>query len=344
MADYYQTLGVTKSATADEIKSAYRKLARKYHPDVNKEPSAQKKFTEVQQAYDVLSDDQKRKLYDQFGSAAFESGGPGTAAGQQRPSGAGAGAGPHYSWSNVGGPGGGPGFGADFDVDDTSSIFEAIFGNRSGMGGGARPGGRSRARTRAGSADDFGGPAEPSEVRQEITIDFMTAAKGGSQKLRVTDDGKPRTIEVTIPAGTEENSQLRVRNAVGGRDLILRLHVAPHELFRRGEGETAGKGLDLSLDLPLTIAEATLGASVAVPTLTSPIEISVPPGTPSGRKIRLRGKGIHDPQGRQGDLYAVIKIVPPKGDGLMEPQKDELRRIAANTPPVRTGPYWPTSA
>ena len=335
--DYYDTLGVSRTATPDEIKAAYRKLARKYHPDVNKEAGAQKQFTEVQQAYDVLSDEQKRKLYDQFGTAAFESGGPaagGRAGGPQR--------GPHYSWTNVGGPGGGPGFGVDMDEEDMSSVFDAIFGNRGspfggggGGGGGSARSGRARAKPRQ----------EPSEVRQDITVDFMTAAKGGVQKLRNSEEGgKSRSIEVTIPAGTEEGSQLRVRAGAGpGRDLILRVHVAGHELFRRGEGETAGKGLDLTLELPLTIAEATLGATVLVPTLDRPLELQVPPGTASGKKLRLRARGIHDAEGRQGDLYAVIKIVPPRGDGLTADQQRVLREIASESPGVRSGPGWPAS-
>lgn len=332
--DYYDTLGVSKAATPDEIKAAYRKLARKYHPDVNKEAGAQAKFTEVQQAYDVLSDEQKRKLYDQFGSAAFESGGPG--AGGPHPGAAQRG--PHYSWSNVGGPGGGPGFGVSMDEEDMSSVFDAIFGGRGGSpfggGGAARPG-RTRAKARQ----------EPAEVRQDVTIDFMTAAKGGVQKLRISEEGgKQRTIEVSIPAGSEEGSQLRVRAGAGqGRDLILRLHIAGHELFRRGEGESAGKGLDLTLDLPLTISEATLGATVLVPTLDRPLELQVPPGTASGKKLRLKGRGINDAEGRQGDLYAVIRIVPPRGDSLTGDQQRVLREIGSETPGVRAGPGWPGS-
>jgi DnaJ-class molecular chaperone len=179
-------------------------------------------------------------------------------------------------------------------------------------------------------------------VRQDVTIDFMTAAKGGTQKLRITEDGKSRTIEVTIPSGAEEGSQMRVRGGAGGRDVILRIHIAPHELFRRGEGENAGKGLDLLLELPLTIAEATLGAVVPVPTLTGPVELQIPPGTASGRKLRLKARGIHDPQGRHGDLYAVIKIVPPNGAELTQDQRDLLKEIAVSAHNVREGGGWPT--
>jgi curved DNA-binding protein len=330
--DYYEILGVSRTATPEQIKAAYRKLARKYHPDVNKEPGAQQKFTEVQQAYDVLSDEQKRKLYDQFGTAAFEGGGPGPGhPGHARTA--------HYSWSNVGGPGGGPGFGINLDDDDMSSVFEAIFGGRGSPFTGGGPGRAGRQRTRARTP-------EAVEVRQDITVDFMTAALGGTQRLRVTDEGgRARSIEVRIPRAAEEGSQLRIRDGAGnGRDLILRVHIAPHEIFRRGEGETAGKGLDLTLDLPLTIAEATLGATVLVPTLDRPVELQVPPGTASGKKLRLRARGIHDAEGRQGDLYAVVRIIPPKGDALTPEQQRILREIGANMTGVRSGPGWPSGS
>jgi DnaJ-class molecular chaperone len=327
--DYYQILGTSKTASADEIRSAYRKLARKLHPDVNKAPDAAAKFNEVQQAYDVLSDDHKRKLYDQFGSAAFEAGGPGTSAGR-----AGAGrASPHYSWSNVGGrTQGGPDLGGmDFDAEDIGSVFEAIFGQQQQAGGSPfTRTGRPRAK-----------PKAPDESRHEVRISFMTAARGGVERLRVSDNGSQRTVEVTIPPGIEEGSQLRVRGGAGtGRDLILLIHIDPHPLIRRGEGADVGKGLDLYLDLPLTIAEATLGEVISVPTLGGPVDLQVPAGTASGRKLRLRGKGIHDPQGRQGDLYAVIRIVPPAGKELTEAEGAELRRISAKGPAPRAGSSW----
>jgi curved DNA-binding protein len=337
--DYYEVLGVSKTASADEIRAAYRKLARKYHPDVNKAPEAQQKFTEVQHAYDVLSDEQKRKLYDQFGSAAFEAGGAASAAGRQ---GAGGRGGPHYSWSNVGGPGGGPSFnfeGVDFDTEDVGSVFEAIFGGRGETPFSGRAGRAGRTRARAPGQDREG--AQPEEVRADITVSFMTAAKGGKESVRIGDSGKTRTIEVTIPAGTEEGTQMRVRGGAGGqRDIILRVHVGSHPLLRRGEFVDAGKGLDLYLDLPLNISEATLGGVVQVPTLSGPVELQVPPGTPSGKRLRLRARGIHDMQGRQGDLYAVVKVVPPVATDLSEQEREELRTIATKTSGLREGPGW----
>src|SRR5215831_4746112 len=277
--DYYEVLGVAKTASADEIRAAYRKLARKYHPDVNKAPEAQKKFTEMQHAYDVLSDEQKRKTYDQFGPAAFETGGAASAAGRAA---GGAGRGPHYTWTNVGGAGGqGYGFeGMDIDADDVGSVFEAIFGGRGGETAfGGRGGKAGRGRAKAADED-----SEPEAVRADISVAFLTAARGGVEKVRIGDGGKTRTVEVTIPAGTEEGTQMRVRGVgAGQRDVILRVHVGSHPLLRRGEFTEVGKGLDLYLDLPLNVAEATVGATVPVPTLTGPVELQVPPGTPSGK-------------------------------------------------------------
>jgi curved DNA-binding protein len=178
-------------------------------------------------------------------------------------------------------------------------------------------------------------------VRHDIQIPFMTAAKGGVERVRLSDGAKTRTIEVTIKAGTEEGTQLRVRGEGGGqRDLILRVHVLPHPLLRRGEHAETGKGLDLYLDLPLTMTEAALGAVVPVPTLSGPVELQVPPGTQSGKRLRLRSQGIHDPQGRQGDLYAVIKIVPLPPNDLTDEDRVALQRMGERQVSPRSGPGW----
>lgn len=332
--DYYEVLGVSKSATQDEIRKAYRKLARQYHPDVNKSADAQAKFTEVQTAYDVLSDEAKRRQYDQFGHAA-EGGGPaGGRAGARQG---------HYTWTNVGGAGG-PG--PDIDFEDIGSMFEAFFGARSqGFGGSGGPGPRAAGRrARAARAT----PA-PEEVHSELRIGFMTAARGGEERVRINRDGQSRTIEVRIPKGIEEGAKLRIRNAGAGAgeaapDLILTVRIEPHPLFRRGEGTEAGKGLDLYLDLPLTIAEATLGASVEVPTLTGSVELTIPPGTASGSRLRMRGRGIEDARGRKGDLYAVVKIVPPDGRRLTDTERAALGKMVAASPNPRSGPWWPSGA
>ncbi|CAG0967564.1 Curved DNA-binding protein [Phycisphaerales bacterium] len=318
--DYYDVLGVSKSATADDIRKAYRKLARQLHPDVNKASDAQKKFTEVQHAYDVLSDDQKRKIYDQYGPGAVEGG-------AAPPPGAGRGG--RSAWPHAG-PGvrGAP----DFDSEELSEMFESIFGRSSPFS----------AKTARGRGSRQRGHAPEEETHHEVTVGFETAARGGTETLRIEHDGRARTLEVKIPAGIDDGAQLRVRG--GGAkshapDMILTIRTGAHPLWRRGEFSETGKGLDLYLDLPLTVAEATLGAAVTIPTLAGPVELSVPQGSASGRKLRLRGRGIRDEQGRQGDLYAVVRIVPPPGP-FSEPERDALRAMDARTPPPRDTREW----
>lgn len=321
--DFYEVLGVAKGADDEAIKSAYRKLARKLHPDVNKDPDATKKFGEVQHAYDILSDPKKRTAYDQFGHAGVESG----ASASSDPSGA------RARWSAAPGNAGGA---ADFDMDseDLGSMFEAFFGGRGpGRAGPAGSAGRPRPRR-----------AEAQEVRHQISVSFMTAAKGGVENLRITIGGKTRSIEVKIPPGTSDNGSLRVRGGAStdeaDADLILTIRVGGHPLFRRGEGRELGVSLDLYLDLPLTIAEAALGTTVSVPTLDGKVELSVPAATPTGKKLRLKGRGIQDPAGRQGDLYAVVQVLFPAESALTPEERDTLRQIAAKTPSPRMGPGW----
>lgn len=314
--DYYEVLGLSRNASAEEIKRAYRKLAREHHPDVNKASDAAKKFAEIQQAYDVLSDESKKKEFDQFGFSPRGSGGAG---GQTQ-----------YSWADAGGH--------DINGEDMESVFDAIFGGRSGFGNAPR--GRARGpRARTHRAED----AEP--LRHEIRIPFMTMAKGGTESLRVREDGAARSIEVTIPAGIPDGGQLRVRGAGSKNDaspdLILTVRVDPHPYFRRGEFEETGKGLDLYLDLPVTIAEATLGTTLSVPTLSETVEVGLPAGTASGKKLRLRGRGLTDPKGSKGDFYAVIRIVPPDAKQLSAEEKKSLEEMARKGAPLRSGAPWP---
>lgn len=319
--DYYEVLGVAKGASADDIRKAYRALARKLHPDVNKAPDAAAKFNEVQQAYDVLSDESKRKLYDQFGTAAFETGGP------PPPRGGGRGR-AHYSSSGVGNPGGGFRVEGPFG-DDLEDVFESIFGGsfERGARGGRRPGpGR--------------GAEEAQPSRSELSVTFETAVRGGKENLRVEAGGKTRTIEVTIPAGVEDGQQLRVRGAGETGDLLLTIRVGGHPLWRRGEGAQTGKGLDLYLDLPLTVAEALLGATVPVPTLEGEVDLTVPPGTGSGKLLRLRGRGIKDAGGRVGDLYARVQIVAPPGP-LSDAEAAAIQSLGARTAVRRDGGWRP---
>lgn len=304
--DYYEILGVSRSASADEIKSAYRKKAQTYHPDRNKGQDAADKFAEVQQAYKVLSDPEARSSYDRFGHA-----GVGTASGAsgRNPEGG------TYTWTNVGGtPGNGYGDG------NVGSIFEDILGGR------ANPFSRSargRARTQ-----------RHRDVTAELEVDFATAALGGTQRFTLSGPGRSETIDVAIPKATTDGMKLRVRGKGegGAGDLLLTVRVRPHELFRREK-------LDVFLDLPLTIVEATLGAAVDVPTLRGGrVELTVPAGTSSGQRLRIRGLGIESTSGQRGDLFAVAKIVAPKS--LSDHDAALLREIADHLPNPRSGKVW----
>lgn len=349
--DFYQLLGISKSATAEEIKAAYRKLARQYHPDVNKAPDAQRKFTEVQKAYDVLSDTKQRGVYDQFGPAAFETGSAQDAAARAA---SGQGRGPHYNWSNVAGRrtgsgvGGGSGGASQFDPDDLNSIFESMFGgagfgSRGGGGGGGGGGvgkeaGRKTTKRKATKKSPaWDGTVESQEEdlpKQELFIDFLTAARGGNKSVRIDSSGA--TIEVKIPPGIEQDAQLRAKNVGNsGSDVTFIIRIQAHKYFKRGEPADTGKGLDLYVEVPISISEATLGGPVSVPTLTQQVDLTIPPGTPSGSNFRLRGLGIVDSVGRKGDLYAKIKIVPPPGAMLSPIEATALREMASRGGPCR---------
>jgi len=294
--DYYDILGVPRNADEEQIKRAYRRLARKYHPDVNKQPGAVERFKEVQEAYQVLSDKNKRAAYDQFGHV-----------------GVGMGAGPGGQWSR--GPGGsrvyystsGSGGGFDFDLGDIGfggsmqDILDQIFGRRTG--------GR-RARTGAP-------PSKGQDIEQPVTLTFEQAVWGTTLRLQVgRPDGRGQivqeTLDVKIPPGVHEGSRIRLRGkgqaGTGGPagDLYIVVHVKDHPYFRR-------KGNDIYLDVPITVSEAILGAKVKMPTIDGPTTVTIPPGTSSGQKLRLRGKGAPDPKTHvRGDQYAVIKVVVPK--------------------------------
>ncbi|MGH7244366.1 MAG: DnaJ C-terminal domain-containing protein [Phycisphaerales bacterium] len=319
--DLYSVLGVAKTASDDEIKKAYRKLARQYHPDVNKAPDAGAKFTEAQEAYDILSDEKKRRYYDQFGvvpgSAAADAGTPGH--------------GPRTPWE------GGQRVRADqmdMDPEELGSMFETFFGGGrardpfggspfgGGGGGGNAAGGRG-ARGRAQRT------VEPEPLEHDLFLTFLGAAKGGAEELKLNFDGKARTIEVNIPAGVRDKQQLRMRKGAGDRDLVLNIRVGGHPTFRREDGN------DISLELNLSVSDAILGATVSVPTLDSAVELRVPPGTSSGAKLRLRGKGIQPAKGDAGDLYAIVRVLVPKPDLLSDAEKQAIREIGAKQGNVR---------
>ncbi|MCB9845572.1 MAG: DnaJ domain-containing protein [Phycisphaeraceae bacterium] len=302
--DYYEVLGVARDATDDQIRRAYRDLARRLHPDVNKAPDAQAKFTEIQEAYDVLSDEKKRRLYDQTGRVGAQ---------------------PHVSWSNVAGEHGD----ADFDLEDLGSVFDAFFAGRSG-----RPGPRS--------ASPFGHRASakrrPARVLEhEVLVPFIRAAMGGTHRVSLDVGGKKKSIEVTVPSATRDGARLRVRGVgPSGEDLILTVRVGEHPVFRR----CASGDLDVELDLPVTIAEATVGASIRIPTLEGLVDVRLPPGTASGKRLRLRGRGLTDAKGREGDLYAVVRIVPPAVDRLSDAERSMLEQVSHNQDPPREGEMW----
>ena len=291
--DPYDILGVPRSATPEQIREAHRKLAKKFHPDLNKTAEAGAKFKEIQEAYDLLSDAQKRKQFDQFGHAGPSMGGA--------PGGAQAG------WGNV-----------------DASTFEEIFGDF--MGGGARRAGGRRGGARAGE-----------DLESRITVDFMTAALGGVRHVSLESGGQPISLDVRIPPGIESGGDLRLRGkggeGMGGGpagDLVLHISVAPHPWFRR-------EGLDVIVEVPISIAECALGTSVEVPLLEGTATLRVPAGTASGKRLRLKGKGVAA-KGDTGDLYAVIRVEAPKA--LNDEDRAALERMKATEPDPRADAPW----
>jgi DnaJ-class molecular chaperone len=318
--DYYEVLGVPRNAAADQIRSAYRKLARKFHPDVNKAKDAPEKFKEATAAYEVLSDPQKRQTYDQFGHA-----GPGAGAGPfgGRP-GAGGRGGPRvYTWSGRGGQQVPP----DFEDVFASSPFagmslEELLGS---LGGGRRPWGRRRGQPAPEESQGVGPDQE-----YPLTLDFLQAVNGSVLPLELRQpDGSTERINVKIPPGVHEGSRIRVRGKGAGGpgapgDLYILVHVRDHPYFRRQND-------DIYLDLPVSLYEAALGAQVAVPTLDGQARLKVPPGSSSGVRLRLKGRGVANARGGgRGDQYVVIKIVLPPG--FSDQGKKLLGELAGGDP------------
>lgn len=287
--DLYSTLGVSRSATKDEIKKAHRKLALKFHPDKNPDDkAAQDKFKRIQEAYDVLSDDEKRAAYDRYGADFEKIRGTG-----YQPGSGGAGFEGLDLEQIFGGRGRGGGGGAQFD--GFGDFFEQM------MGGGARGGPRRSA------------PQPGANARHELNIPLETAVRGGKTEFYLqSPDGSSEKIAVTIPPGVETGSKIRLRDRGGqspnggpNGDLILIIDVSQHPHFRR-----IGKNLELTL--PISVGEAVLGAKVDVPTPTGTVAMSIPPGTSSGSKLRLKGQGVKQRDGSAGDLIVVMQILTPK--------------------------------
>ena len=310
MRDPYEVLGVDRKASAGDIKGAYRKLAKKLHPDANKnDPKAATRFAELNAAHELLADADKRKAFDRGeidaeGKPRFQGFGGGFGGGGPRPGGgAGAGFGPDANFEsfNFGpegftrstrrGRGGGGGFGGFED------ILKEAFGRGNRAGANFEP-------------EDFGVGAD---VQAEMSVSLPDAANGSTQRLHLPNG---KDVDVKIPAGILNGQHIRLKGQGmpgqhGAGDLLITVSIAPHPVL-------ALEGLDVRLDLPITLYEAALGAKVRVPTLDKPVEIAIPPWTSSGRTFRLKGKGFPAKAGR-GDLLATVRIVlPERGDAEFE--------------------------
>lgn len=295
--DYYRILGVRRDASQAEIQKAYRELARKYHPDLNPDDKdATKKFQQIQAAFDVLGNPEKRELYDRYGSS-FETGGTGPRT---------------YTWTYSPGEGGT----GDFDFSqffgerfgeggETGSIFEELFRTATNRAG------RTTARGRRGA-----------DITSEIEIPFQTAVAGGEVQINVhRSSGQTETISVKIPPGIEDGQKIRLRGqgepgSRGGPagDLILEARVGTHPWFAR-------QGNNLIVRVPVTLGEAAGGAKIDVPTPHGTVAVTVPPGTSSGQKLRVKGMGIVPRNGPPGDLLVEILIALPKNLSLEDRER-----------------------
>lgn len=322
--DYYNILGVNRTSSADEIKRAYRKLAKQHHPDRNPDdPSSEAKFKEVQQAYDVLKDDKKREQYDHYGEAgvgqwATESGGQKV-----------------YQW----------GGGSSINMDDLQDLFSA-FG---GSGGRRNPsqasifdqffggGGRGSPQPSATSPRP---PRQGNHEERRINLSLEQAFHGAvvSVKLKTSSQSIPEELEVKIPPGITEGQRIRLPGKghpgqYGGPpgDFHLVCAISPHEYFKRD-------GSDVQLELPVSVSEAALGAKIDVPTLEGTVMITVPPGTSGGSTLRLKGRGFPSGNGQRGDQYVMIKITPPTD--LTDKQQaafEKLRELERENPRATCG-------
>lgn len=353
--DYYETLGIDKNASANDIKSAFRKLAKKYHPD-NKETGDEAKFKEINEAYGILGDEQKRKTYDQFGSAAFEQGGAG-----------------------AGGFGGFNGFSGGFGGFDTEDIFKDLFGGAFGFGNssknrGPRPTKGEDSLVRINLTFDeavFGckktinielnekcdschgeggfdskkcskcnGRGRVVEARQTMFGMFQTettcpdCSGTGKTYSKICDKChgkgayvKNKDIEIEVPAGVDNGTQLRISgkgsagyNGGANGDIYIEFKVKEHPIFKREDS-------DIYLDYPITITDAILGAKKEVPTIDGSVVLQIDAGTQNGTKLRIRGKGVEDPNNRRkGDMYIVINVITPTK--LDKKQKDLIKDLS----------------
>ncbi|KAB2976823.1 J domain-containing protein [Streptomyces sp. SS1-1] len=307
--DFYQVLGVPRTASQDEIQQAYRKLARKYHPDVNKDPGAEERFKDLNEAYSVLSDPKTRARYDRFGEDFRK-----VPEDWEERVGAGAGAGGGFRTRRTAG-GGGPrvrytGFGDDFATEgvDIEDLLGSLFGAGTARGG--VPG---------------------ADQEAELPLTLEEAYRGGRRTVTLAGpSGQPRRYEVDVPPGVVDGQRIRLAGE-GGRgtgdaapgDLYLRVRIQPHPRFRLD-------GRDVYTQLPVTPWEAALGATVPVPTPSGgTAKVTVPAGSSSGRRLRLRGEGMPNPRGADGNLYAELRVmVPPK---LSDRERELFEELAATS-------------
>ncbi|HEX9461219.1 MAG TPA: J domain-containing protein [Alphaproteobacteria bacterium] len=286
MRDPYEVLGVRRDASAEDIKKAYRQLAKKLHPDLNPgNAKAAAQFKDVSAAYDLLSDAEKR--------ARFDRGEIDASGAEQRP---------RSSYRAYAESPGGAKYSGGFDPGD---IFEDLFGRSRGGGWSSRGGGF---KTRG------------ADVAYEITVDFLEAVNGTKKRLTLPDG---RTLDVTIPPGSEDGQQLRLKGqgtaGLGGGpagDAYIEIHVKPHPFFRR-------EGIDIHVDLPVTVAEAVLGAKISVPTIDGTVTMTVPKGSNTGTTLRLKGKGVPKRGGARGDEYVRLVVYLP------DPPDPDLERFVA---------------
>jgi curved DNA-binding protein len=288
--DYYEVLGVPRTASAEELQQAYRRLARQYHPDVNKDPGAEERFKDISEAYQVLSDPGTRARYDRFGPAFRQ-----VPEGAEREA-AGAGAGFRARGARSGGRGG------RVYVDDGG---EEIYVDEGGFGG-------IDLDDLLGGLFGRGGPVLGADQEAELALTVEEAFSGGRRWVSLAGPEGQRSYEVTIPPGVADGQRIRLagqggRGGGGGRtgDLYLVVRILPHPRYRL-------EGRDLHVDLRVSPWEAALGATVPVDTPGGEVKVTVPPGSSSGRRLRLRGQGMPNPKGQPGNLYAEVRIMVPK--------------------------------
>ncbi|MDZ7620062.1 MAG: J domain-containing protein [Patescibacteria group bacterium] len=330
--DHYNTLGLRRDASQADIEKAYRDLARKFHPDLNPDDKkAKEKFQKVQAAFDVLSNAEKREMYDRYGSS-FESmgaGGPYSGARRGRP-----------GFGEAAGFGGGAGGGFRFDDVDLGDLFGQGFAQGQqqapgGFGDFFRQFRRESQRTGKGTA-----PRRGTDIQHEVQIPFGTAVVGGQVEITLArQSGKTERINIKIPAGIEDGKRIRVRGQgeVGPAsgppgDILITVRVAPHPCFSR-------QGGNLVVRVPVSLSEAALGAKIDVPSPQGTVTLTVPPGTSSGTKLRVKGHGVPSRDGTAGDLLAELSIILPK---QFDPSEQEQIRAMDQRQPLhpRDGLRW----